>query len=496
VLSPPAHADSCDGGLRFLGLTNDQARSVWLSATRSGDYELRAKSGTEDSWTMSRGGLHLSISGEVSPGNGGTHRLYNSNINCLIGTSNQVGGIIFPDLRPPEVTPMPPIIGWPTPPIERPVAPMPPIEGVPTPPIERPVVPMPPVEGVPTPPIERPVAPMPPIECTPEHPIEKGDGDDTRVVAERGQVSGQPPLCPGDARTLESLRTDPRYTHCFVAEVPLTPGREVDARTEWNVWADARYNLSSDERFGRDVDTDTGTVAFGVDRRLDVDFVAGLMMTAEDSQTEGFGGALEFDTTGLSIGPYIGYRINPEWALDASLSYGGYDNSSRILVLRGDYDSTRLSSMVNLNGLFVTEESVRVRPKVSISYTRTRNEAHPMHLGNTGLSLNVAKVTSSSGVASFSSEFSKAHFDERGRLTQPSLEIGVDYEFDRPGDGKVLSRNLAFEKTSPWSGSVRLGLLSELSGSTFLKFDLGYLSIGQGHLNEWELGLFLSHQFE
>ena len=568
-LASAASTDPCAGGLRFVGVTRDAARSVWLSGTNAGRFSLEAQNKLVDTWTRTDSGLHLSLSDVVSKGNGGTHRLRETQVNCLIDTQNQVGGI-----RPPEIAPMPPIIGWPENPIERPVAPMPPIEGGPSLPIERPVAPMPPIEGGPSLPIERPVAPMPPIEGIPtqpieppgrptppiegiptqpieppgrptppiegiptqpieppggrptppiegiptqpieppggrptppieglpEHPIEKpGSPDDGRATLDARQPEASPtrPACPDDSRGRDARRDDPRYAHCFGAAdlVPITPGREYDVDSRWNVWADLRTSRVDDDRFGRDGETDTGTLAVGADRRLRADLVLGLMATFEDSDSDLFGRAMEFDTDGMSVGPYVGYRLAEAWALDVSLTVGRYDNDTRILVLEGDHDTDRYSLMANLNGQFVAGDDVRIRPRVSLSYVESRHEAHTMRLGNTGRSVRFGTETTSLGTLTATTEITRTFVRDSGLVTEPSLELGISYEFDRTNDGDVLSRRLVFEEVSPWSGSVRAGVQAQLSESAFVRVDLGYLSLGQNNYDTWELGAFLSYLF-
>ena len=111
----PALAKNCDtkGHLRFVGTTADSARSVWLSATSAGAFRLDSAQGnqTVDSWSKSRRGLHLSLSPNVSNGNGGTHKLYDngSSGDCLLDTQNQIGGFVLPPTFIPPTIARPPI---------------------------------------------------------------------------------------------------------------------------------------------------------------------------------------------------------------------------------------------------------------------------------------------------------------------------------------------------------------------------------------------------
>ena len=170
-----ARAASCsaEGGLIFLGKTSDKANSLWLSGTSSGACRLDAAGTTKDTWSQTRGGLHLTLSDVVSPGNGGVHHLYdNSGSGCLLDSQNQRGGFnlppigkLFPDFLTPEipVATKPPI--WIVPPVgitpEIPVL-RPPGIGI-TP--EIPIIVAPPVDVLP------PIGVLPPTGITPEIPV-------------------------------------------------------------------------------------------------------------------------------------------------------------------------------------------------------------------------------------------------------------------------------------------------------------------------------------
>jgi len=76
--SPTVFAKNCNepGGLVFLGKTSDLSRSVWVSGTGPGSFELQAPgNAVVDAWDRTRRGLHLSISPVVSNGSGLPHSL-------------------------------------------------------------------------------------------------------------------------------------------------------------------------------------------------------------------------------------------------------------------------------------------------------------------------------------------------------------------------------------------------------------------------------------
>ena len=74
------------------------------------------------------------------------------------------------------------------------------------------------------------------------------------------------------------------------------------------------------------MDTELGSVTMGLDRRMSDNVVLGASLTLQNSRTDGFDDLLQAKSTGFTIGPYLAVRLSPEWAIDASLTYGQYDN--------------------------------------------------------------------------------------------------------------------------------------------------------------------------
>ncbi|WP_218128898.1 hypothetical protein, partial [Ruegeria marina] len=120
LLPDPALSQSCnnEGQLTFVGRTNDLTRSVWLSQTNSGRYQLQGPSNGDivDDWLRATPGARLSISPFATSSSGATHRLFqrNGGSDCLVDTQNsKPNGIVLPPLPPglirPPVGIVPPI---------------------------------------------------------------------------------------------------------------------------------------------------------------------------------------------------------------------------------------------------------------------------------------------------------------------------------------------------------------------------------------------------
>ena len=221
-------AASCNanGKIFYLGNVNNQNRSVWVSATTGGDFYIEAKNAEIDRWNRAGSGAHLTLSDVVSPGNGGTHKLYaaDGNKNCLLDTRNQVGGISLPpNWRPPEKPPeglMP----------ERPTVPRPPtgvmpeLPTIPQPPTGitpgRPTIPQPPTGVMP----ERPTVPQPPTGITPELPTIPQPP--TGVMPERPTIPRPP------TGVMPELPTVPQPPTGITPERPTSPQPPTGIRPE------------------------------------------------------------------------------------------------------------------------------------------------------------------------------------------------------------------------------------------------------------------------
>ncbi|WP_434715020.1 autotransporter outer membrane beta-barrel domain-containing protein (plasmid) [Rhizobium sp. YTUHZ045] len=150
------------------------------------------------------------------------------------------------------------------------------------------------------------------------------------------------------------------------SQVPLTPGRDLPAPSLWNFWSDLQFTDISDERYDRDSDTLARSLTMGLDRRIADNFVVGMTVSLEDSSTDTFDGTLGIDTDGFSFGPYAAYRLSKHWAIDASLTYGRYNNDIELSALNGEQDSERLAGEIALHGQYKLD-AYDIRPKLSVT---------------------------------------------------------------------------------------------------------------------------------
>ncbi len=291
-----------DGGLVFLGKTSDSAKSVWLSRTGIGSFALSASNaGVVDTWSRERRGLHVSMSPEVSNGNGLPHSLIDTIEDCEIAKVNQKGGITFPPgiKLPPKLPPVlrspggrPPTGLMPTLPTAPPTGVMPTLPTAPPTGVMPTLPTAPPAAVMPTMPTAPPTGVMPtlptapPTGVTPTLPTAPPTG--VMPTLPTAPPTGVMPTLP----TQPSAVTPPVVVIPGVVpndlEGPYTRGREFVVAPAWNFWVDGRATDISDERYGLDLNSEASQITMGADHQFGDDLVFGLMTTLEKNQSDGF----------------------------------------------------------------------------------------------------------------------------------------------------------------------------------------------------------------
>lgn len=448
--APPDN--SVQGRLVFLGKTHDSSRSVWLSVTTAGSFQLEAQGNQLiDEWSKSARGLHLSLSPIVSQGNGGTHFLINAANNRILDSQNQKGGIIFPPLpsEPPSV--MPPIV-------------------IPPDPIEPPGIPTHPIV-VPPGGVEPPGGTQPPGN-NPSNP----------------EVSS--PTAGTSDSTSQSSDKQPNQ------KAPITKGRQFEQETFWNIWSDNRYFDTNDNRNNLDGKGTTTDFSIGADHFVSTNLAMGFLFSLLKYDNTAIDGGIENRTHGFSTGPYFGYRLSPRWSIDGSASYGRLQNNNDIALLNSQYTTQLYHADLKATGLYQFNQ-FQLRPKPLISFTHFRNPAYQFNGVFLGRAFQVDRPSESFNFnyAEFRLESNYTKVTKKGDIIQPYAEAGIDYAFAQPNDGQVLTGNLALATVSPLTETLTLGVRTLLSKALLIDSSGSYLSFGQGGLSVWELRLLASYSF-
>ncbi|WP_256351753.1 autotransporter outer membrane beta-barrel domain-containing protein [Aeromonas sp. sia0103] len=385
--------------------------------------------------------------------------------------------------------------------VQPPIGTLPPQGVMPTLPggVQPPIGTLPPEGLMPTrPPLgERPFIPLPAPVTLPgrmtagQQASERALNERTLCVMadERDQLTpeqrDQYPACPFTRAELAAGQVASQSQ-----PVPLPEGRR------WNLWADEVYYDISDHREGLDMSGSTNVFSLGADTRLDNDLILGLSVARVDSKVDSFNGGMRLSAGGYNIGPYLAYPVSASWMLDGSLVYGWMDNNQDLLFLSGDYGSTSVGGSLGATGQYFWEET-SVRPRLAINYSHNRSDGYRMEGDYQGLALRLDQDSDSynQGNMTGTVEFSRVYYTSKGLPLMPYGELGLDYGFERPNDGYILTGDLSSARTEPLSGTVRLGMRTLIGGEATLTTSAGYTSIGQDGLNIWEWRINLSKPF-
>ncbi|WP_236661632.1 autotransporter outer membrane beta-barrel domain-containing protein [Aeromonas media] len=295
-----------------------------------------------------------------------------------------------------------------------------------------------------------------------------------------------------------------RYPDCPFTRVELAGG-QVASQTQpaplpegrsWNLWVDEVYYDISDHREGLDMSGSTNVFSLGADTRLDNDLILGISVARVDSKVDSFNGGMRLSAGGYNLSPYLAYPVSASWMLDGSLVYGWMDNNQNLLFLSGDYGSTSVGGSLGATGQYFWE-ATSVRPRLAINYSHSRSDGYRMEGDYQGLALRLNRDSDSynQGNMTGTVEFSRVYYTSKGLPLMPYGELGLDYGFERPNDGYILTGDLSSARTEPLSGTVRLGMRTLIGGEATLTTSAGYTSIGQNGLNIWEWRINLSKPF-
>ncbi|WP_175558022.1 autotransporter outer membrane beta-barrel domain-containing protein [Roseibium suaedae] len=270
-------------------------------------------------------------------------------------------------------------------------------------------------------------------------------------------------------------------------DVPLTMARDLIEPSRWNAWTQVTGLTSNDQRFGRDFQTLSGSAAFGIDRKLTENLVAGFSLTLESTKTDGFNSNLRIDTQGFEVGPYVAMRLSQHWAVDGSLSYGYATNENELLVLDGNYSSHQFGASFSLHGQYALDD-FQIRPKATLTFNRVFSEGYDLSgtILNQTIAIPIDGNAASLGTLELTTEISRQFDLGDGKFLQPYLEAGAVYEYLRANDGKILDGNLHQVTPSPWSFSLQAGATALLAQNVSLDAKGGYMSFGQNGLDVWE----------
>lgn len=175
---------------------------------------------------------------------------------------------------------------------------------------------------------------------------------------------------------------------------PMAPA--TGGASPWRAWIgpNATWNDQDDPVAGNE--GHMLTTHAGLDRRVGVRGVLGLIGGYEtsDFDTALFGGDLE--TAGFGVGAYGDYAVTDVIVMDALALYTWVDNDFADRLRAASYDSERLQLAANVTA-YLTEGKVSIRPKLEVSYSRDEQEAYRDTLGIRSLETQVETLSATAG---------------------------------------------------------------------------------------------------
>ena len=138
-----------------------------------------------------------------------------------------------------------------------------------------------------------------------------------------------------------------------------------------------------------------------------------------------------------------------------------------------------------------------VRPKASVTLSHVDGENYDLSgsILNLPMSVSLPGDSYNYGVLDLSTEVSRFFRLPDGQPFLVFAELGAQYEFERPNDGKILTGDLSEVTPSPWAFLLRSGFRVLLNDNLQIEATGGYLSLGQKDLDVWQGKLHVAWSF-
>ncbi|MCU0868274.1 MAG: autotransporter outer membrane beta-barrel domain-containing protein [Burkholderiales bacterium] len=287
----------------------------------------------------------------------------------------------------------------------------------------------------------------------------------------------------------DELRADPTAAVQSPWQVAQAPGANAsDARDAgasgppmgatglWSVWADAQYTTIDDQRYGQSTSGRVVNGTVGVDRLFGDRLVGGVAMANERYNLTAYAGQVGIAVDGVTVGPYLGWKVTDTVVADAWVGYGRFDNALDLPASRADYSAARWFGSANLTTV-ADLGWIRLRPKATLFGSRDCADAFVDSLG-----FAAAGSRFSFGSAEASLEANRI-FDPGPNLrVLPFVRVAVRNDFQRPLDGDLILADGTRQSTSPWGGTVRVGVRMLLDRRITLDASAAYNSVFQNDL--------------
>lgn len=184
------------------------------------------------------------------------------------------------------------------------------------------------------------------------------------------------------------------------------------------------------------------------------------------------------------------------FVLDVTTTFRWTDYDKFLVGLSGEHDSHEISSSVGLSA-FHRSGGLVFQPRISVTYGKVWTESHILQTELLGQTLRLRQPPNHFDFGSVGAtlEVSSTLPTAWGWTLQPYAESGVDWEFERPNRGWMLTGDLDRARSQALTGSLKLGLRARITPATTLTTSAALVGIGSGGLEIWEWRLYASRRF-
>ena len=214
----------------------------------------------------------------------------------------------------------------------------------------------------------------------------------------------------------------------------------------------------------------------GIDRRLSTKLVTGLAVGFEDVEMITKFNNGTYRDRGITVAPYMGWTLNPDWTLDGSASYTflDYDSARNNGAVHGNFDGARWGASSNLTGSFA-KGNWRYQPRANASYTVELQNSYKDNLSTVVDANRFANGELSGG--------GKVGYDFGVPIT-PYFKGMAQWNFVRPD--AVIKSNGDKSLVYDYSGVAGLGGEYSKDGAT-ASLEVDYNSLFERELDVWVL---------
>ncbi|MAK61226.1 MAG: hypothetical protein CMK09_09635 [Ponticaulis sp.] len=262
---------------------------------------------------------------------------------------------------------------------------------------------------------------------------------------------------------------------------PQMPGtRDMDTRSDWDVWLSANYSSVSDDRAGDLSESEFGIVQMGADWQVSEGRLFGVMLQRDwmDDVSEDIAaraGAVRGARVGGSgwmAGPYMVQQVREGVWLDAIAMYGASSNTVDPLGLYEDeFDTERYLLRVNLTGEW-RQGGWRVRPAASLSHFEETQSAYTDSLG---IHIPAQTIT----VGRFEAGPEVAYRFDHGTEGWWEPVVGLTGVWDY-NPATLLDENGGLVGSGDVRADARFGVQGEFWGGAILRFTADVSGLGDG----------------